>query len=91
MDRAASNARVSRWVSCVRVGGALLSIIGMTVAREAISLAGTDIATLYPQHAADLSVGGLPLFLAFFAINAAVVGWCFRLVHRGRLKMGGGA
>ena len=71
--------------------GALLSIIGMTVVREAIRLAGTDVATLYPQHAADLSVGGLPVFLAFFAINAVVVGLCFRLVHRGRLKTGGGA
>ncbi len=38
---------------------ALLSIIGITVAREVIRLAGTDIATLYPQHAADLSVGGV--------------------------------
>ena len=64
--------------------GTLLTLLGMTIVREAVRLAHVDMPALQEQHARALAVGGLPLFLCFFAINAVLVGWCFRLVQRGR-------
>jgi hypothetical protein len=48
----------------------------------------------YPQRAAALSIGRPPIFIAFFAINAVLVAYCLRIVHRGPVKTddtGGGA
>lgn len=62
--------------------GMLLTVIGMTVVREAIRLSAVDIEALYERHKAATQVGGLFVFLAFFAINATLIAWCFLLVKR---------
>ncbi len=62
--------------------GVLLTITGMTVARELVRLSRMDLESLYPRHAAALEKGGLVVFLAFFAVNAILIAWCFRLARR---------
>ena len=46
-------------------------------------LASIDVEGPYSEHAAAMEVGGLPLFLAFFVLNAALVVACFVIVRRG--------
>jgi hypothetical protein len=71
--------------------GWLLTVLGMTVCREAVRLCalGSDrLEQLYPQHARAAQVGGLGWFLFFFALNAALIGLCVVLVRRGRVEPG---
>lgn len=71
-----------RWLTLASVG-AVLALLGATVVREGIRLSSVDISQLYPQHAQASRVGGLVVFLLFFAINAVLCGMCFRIVRRG--------
>jgi hypothetical protein len=64
--------------------GVILTILGMTVIREAIRLNSIDMTALYEVHARAAEVGGLAVFLAFFAINASLIVWVFVLVGRGQ-------
>ncbi len=64
--------------------GVLVTILGMTVVREAIRLHSVDITALYDAHAQASRVGGLRVFLAFFLINAALIAWAILLVRRGQ-------
>ena len=71
-----------RWLSLASAG-ALLTLLGMTVAREAIRLTAIDITSLYDQHAAAAEKGGIEVFLLFFVGNIVAIAWCFRLVRSG--------
>jgi len=62
--------------------GVLLTVVGMTVVREALRITAIDLESLYAQHAAAAGIGGLSAFLAFFLINALAIIWCVRLVRR---------
>jgi hypothetical protein len=62
--------------------GNALTIVGALVVREARRLAAIDITTLYDTHRQAASVGGMGVFLAFFAINAAVIAACVLIVKR---------
>lgn len=73
------------WVGCAGVG---MTLLGMAVVREAIRLAAVDIAKLYAHHAEAAKVGGRPVFLFFFLLNALLIAWCFRIVHRGTAARG---
>lgn len=68
--------------------GAALAIAGMTVVREAIRLASIDITAYYAAHQRAMGMGGLPVFLIFFLLNAVVIGWCIWLVRRGARPSG---
>ncbi|MBI4514224.1 MAG: hypothetical protein HY699_00185 [Deltaproteobacteria bacterium] len=73
------------WVSVVWLGvasiGVLITVVGVTVVREAIRLSAVDIGALYEQHARAAAVGGLPVFLVCFVINAALIAWCIALAQ----------
>ncbi len=62
--------------------GLSMTLVCVTVVREALRLASIDIATLQEQHLAAASKGGLFVFLLFFAVNAGLIAWCLRLARR---------
>lgn len=64
--------------------GLFLTVAGMTVCREAVRIAALSperFEALYPLHAAALGRGGFPVFVAFFTVNAGLVGLVFWLVR----------
>jgi hypothetical protein len=72
-----------RWLTLASAG-TLLTLLGMTVAREAIRLAAIDdVASFYDEHVAAAEKGGIVVFLIFFVGNIAAIAWCFRLVKTG--------
>ncbi len=62
--------------------GAVMTILGALVIREARRLAAIDITALFDTHRQAAEVGGMGVFLAFFAINAAVITTCVLIVKR---------
>jgi len=56
--------------------GALATILGMSIVREAIRLHSIDITRLYPQHEDAAQVGGFPVFLIFALVNIVVIAAC---------------
>jgi hypothetical protein len=73
-----------RWLAVASVG-CFMTIIGATVAREALRLASVEVVGLYDLHARASEVGGFVVFLFFAVVNTVLVVWCFRLVGRGRV------
>jgi hypothetical protein len=71
------------WLGVASVG-VLTTVIGATVVREAIRLSAIDIHALYERHARAATVGGMPIFLLFFAVNAALIAWCIALAQSRR-------
>lgn len=65
--------------------GSVVAILGATCVREVVRLNRVDLEPLYTQHAAAMKVGGLWVFLLFFAVNGVLIAWCFALARR---KMG---
>ncbi|HVK13173.1 MAG TPA: hypothetical protein VM597_30755, partial [Gemmataceae bacterium] len=68
--------------------GLVLTILGMTVCREAVRLetiGPTGFEKLVPLHQESAAKGGLVTFLVFFAVNAGLIGLCFVLVRRGKV------
>ncbi|HKB02274.1 MAG TPA: hypothetical protein VKD90_08645 [Gemmataceae bacterium] len=66
--------------------GLAMTIVGMTVCREAVRLqaVGADaFERLYPLHRDAAAKGGLPIFVSFLVLNAGLIGLCFVLVRRG--------
>ncbi|MGL4422126.1 MAG: hypothetical protein ACRCZF_15770, partial [Gemmataceae bacterium] len=64
--------------------GLTLTVIGMTVCREAVRIATLGPERFqgqYPTHAEAFAKGGLPLFLFFFAINGVLTFLVFWLVR----------
>jgi len=62
--------------------GLLMSLVGSTAVREARRLVAIDISSYFEAQAAAANVGGLPLFLTFFTVNAALIGVAIYLVAR---------
>ena len=75
-------ARLSRGCLLLASAGAMLSVLGICMVREADRFARIDVAALYEHHAAAAENGGRLLFLLFFAINAAIIAWCILAVRR---------
>lgn len=63
--------------------GCLLSLVGVSVVREAIRLSHIDVTQLFENHASAREIGGFVVFLIFTVINFAVIGYCVWLVRRG--------
>ena len=63
-----------------------MNFVGMAVVNESTRLATFHAAgqlnDLFERHARASQVGGLPVFLLFFAMNAALIAFCIRLVAR---------
>jgi hypothetical protein len=62
--------------------GTLMTIVASLVVREARRLAAIDMTALYDAHRQAARVGGIGVFLAFFAINAAVIAASVLIVRR---------
>ncbi len=62
--------------------GALITMVGTLVAREARRLAAIDIIALFPMHRQAAQLGGLTVFLGFLVVNTAVIVACILLVRR---------
>ena len=70
--------------------GAFLSVLGMTVLREGVRITSLPVEGLYALHAQAAQVGGLTVFLLFFVLNAALVGWCIVLAREAKSSPGPG-
>lgn len=75
-------ARLSRRWLAMASGGAVLTIVGVCVARESLRFASIDVTALYARHAAAYDNAGRFVFLLFFAVNAALIAWCVLAVRR---------
>ncbi len=75
-------ARLSRGWLLLASAGAMLTILGICMVREADRFARIDVAALYENHAAAAENGGRLLFLLFFAVNASIIAWCVLAVRR---------
>ena len=68
--------------------GLLLTVVGMTVCRESVRIAALGpvrFEALFSIHAEAFSKSGFLIFLAFFVLNAGLIGYVFWLVrHRTR-------
>jgi len=62
--------------------GAIVTILCALVVREARRMGAIDITVLYDTHRHAAQVGGMGVFIAFFAINAAVITACVLSVER---------
>ena len=62
--------------------GVFMTILGALVVREARRLAAIDITALFDAHRQAAQVGGMGVFLVFFALNAAVITACVLIVRR---------
>jgi len=63
--------------------GAVLTLLGAAVAREAIRLAATDLPRAFAAHERAWEVGGMPVFLIFLLIGGALITWCISIARRG--------
>lgn len=63
--------------------GVLFTLTGMTVAREIVRLARTDLTPLFPQHVEAAERGGFLVFVVCFLVNGALIAGCLRLVQTG--------
>lgn len=66
--------------------GSLMSVLGMTVVREAIRLSHVDIVALAPKHAETAQNAGMWAFLIFLVINVGLIGWVVRTASAGRAQ-----
>lgn len=82
--RVRQSAALGRSLLSVLWGGVLTTMVGVTLLRESVRLASTDLTTLYPQHARAAQVDGLWAFAVFALVNGVLIAWCFVLVARRR-------
>jgi len=78
--------RQPRWSAAalaVATVGAVDTVLGAAVAREAIRLSGTDLAPFYAAHERAWQSGGLPVFLVFLVLGGLTVGWSVSITRRG--------
>lgn len=74
----------TKWLTLATVGS-LMTILGMTVTREAMRIAAVDITRFQNLHADAVGKGGLITFLVFFAVNAVLIAWCVHLVRNNQI------
>jgi len=65
--------------------GLTLTLLGTAVIREIVRWTRLDSEELFAAHERAAGVGGLTVFLLFFAINATLCGYCVIRVKRGWL------
>jgi len=70
------------WLIAATLGW-LLTLISVSIVREAIRLSHIELPTLFDSHAAAREIGGFEIFLLFAAINFGVIGYCVLLVRQG--------
>ncbi len=75
--------RLSAVLLGIASAGAAATILGVSVAREALRLGSIDLERLFDHHADAASKGGLAAFLVFTLINTAAVAWCITIARRG--------
>ena len=63
--------------------GALITLVGISVIREAIRISAMDFASLYPRHVEAANVGGFGVFVVVAIAVILVMAWCVRLVKTG--------
>jgi hypothetical protein len=69
-------------LSMATAGGGL-TLLGVSVIREAIRISAVDFASLYPRHAEAAKVGGFGVFVAAAVAVTFLIAWCVRLVRMG--------
>jgi hypothetical protein len=74
---------LNRTLLLIALAAWIVTLLCASVVREAIRLATTDIAALFPRHADASEMGGLSVFLIFTVINTAIIAGCVVLVRRG--------
>lgn len=60
--------------------GLLLTLIGVSVARETLRLQDLDLTPLYVRHAEASQIGGFIVFIVFAAVNGLLITFCIWLV-----------
>ncbi|MCK6485831.1 MAG: hypothetical protein HUU22_18355 [Phycisphaerae bacterium] len=63
--------------------GVLLSILGMSIAREILRIRALSVDRLFQQHEIAMGVGGWWLFVLLAIVNIGVIAWAMTLVRRG--------
>jgi hypothetical protein len=76
--------RLSRLWLVLATLGWLVTLVSASVVREQMRVFKLDMEGLAPRHAEATQIGGLALFLAFAAINAAAIAWCVWIVRRSK-------
>ncbi len=70
----------------VATAGLVVNFIGMAVVNEATRLTllhgGGKLAALFARHDEAYRVGGFPVFVLFFVVNAGLIAVCIRLVRK---------
>ncbi len=70
--------------------GLLMTLLGVSVIREAIRISAVDFASLYPRHVEAANVGGFGVFVVAAIAVTFVIAWCVRLVKMGMHDAGHG-
>ena len=60
-----------------------MTLLGVSVIREAIRISAVDFASMYPRHAEAANVGGFGVFVVAAVAVTFLIAWCVRLVRTG--------
>ncbi len=71
------------WLIVTSVG-LVATVLGVAVVRECLRISRIDMAALFPAHQDAASIAGMPVFLFFLVVNAAVIVACIRIVRGAR-------
>ena len=72
--------------------GLLLTVVGMTVCREAVRIAALGwqrFEAMHPVHADAYGRGGVVVFLVFFVVNAGLIVFVFWIVRNRSIPKAG--
>jgi hypothetical protein len=69
----------------VTSAGLLATITGVAVVRECLRIARIDLPALFEVHRDAAEIGGFPVFAVFLIVNSIAIGYCMRLVRRGKM------
>lgn len=87
-------AQLAGWVAQLRAGriaptwlavcgaGAVLTVLGGAMVREALRVAALGEPGLFALHERASNAGGMVLFFVFVVVNGAAIAWCLRLTRR---------
>lgn len=72
----------------VTSAGLVTTVTGVAVVRECLRIARIDFPALYAAHQDAAEIGGFPVFAVFLIVNSVAIGYCMRLVRRGKVVDG---
>lgn len=75
----ASKSITIKWLIPISTG-LLLSLLGVSVARETLRLQSLDLTSLFARHTEASEIGGLTVFILFAAVNGLLIAFCIWLV-----------